>query len=117
MSSKFSILSKVTIPSDQRDAYLEKVKALVEQSEAEEPKTLGIEWYLNDENEIIVIDSYLDSEAFLEHVANVGELASAMTDIAPSTELLIFGSPSTAVSQMLSSMGARFYGSFAGFTR
>ena len=113
----FSIFVKVNVPPDQQSEYIEKIKELVKQSEAHEPRTLSLEFYKNDAGEFIVRDTYQDSEAFLAHLENVGEIVGAMSEIGSSTETLIFGSPNDLIRQRLSALGAQFFDSIAGFTR
>lgn len=117
MSDMIRIVARVRVSPDQRDLFIEKIEELVRQCEANEPETIGIEWFLNDANEAVVIDSYQNSDAFLAHIANVGEIAQEISQIAPSFETLIFGSPNDTVRTILSKMGAKFFQPAAGFNR
>ena len=117
LSDVIRIVVKVSVPPDQRSTFVEKIGELVNQCESNEPKTLGIEWFMNDANEAIVMDTYEDSDAFFAHVANVGEIAQAISRIAPTSETVVLGTPNDALRDVLSKMGADFFHPSAGFNR
>lgn len=77
---------------------LEEFKALATQCKRKvrekEPGTLQYEWFLNgDQTECVVLESYRDSAAVLEHNANLGPTLQAILSLGDWT-FEMFGTPS-----------------------
>lgn len=74
--------------------------------------TLQYDWFMNEaQTEFVVRETYRDSEAALEHVANLGDLLGellAVSDLA----VEVFGVPSDELGAALASMGAQIYAPF-----
>ena len=62
-----------------REEYLRLSDQATEIVRAKEPGTLGYDLYLNgDQSECMIIERYRDSEAAMEHAANLGQLFDAV---------------------------------------
>ena len=60
-----------------------------------EPGTLQHDWFLNsDETRCVVHEGYVDSEAVLAHLGNVGEFLGKLIELGGGVELEVFGDPS-----------------------
>ena len=57
-----------------------------------EPRVLQYQWFLNDAETLCVVrETYEDSAALLEHMANVSEVFARLIEVAGGCELEIFG--------------------------
>jgi quinol monooxygenase YgiN len=88
-----------------RDGKVEEFKRLsaqaMEIARAKDIGTLQYEVYFNDDqSEAIVLERYRDSEALLEHAANLGELGQAILATGSATSELL-GEPSAELKAML----------------
>ena len=79
---------------------------------AKDTGTLQYEMYFSDDqSECIVLERYRDSEALLEHAANLGELGAAILAAGlVSSELL--GEPSAELKALLADGPVRLFASF-----
>ena len=82
-----------------RDGDVEEFKRLSEQAmdivRAQDPGTLQYDIYLNDDqSEAVVIERYKDSEALMQHAANIGDLMEKIPATAGSVSGELLGEPS-----------------------
>ena len=104
------------------EGQLEKFKSMAQEIagsvEATEPNTTAYEWFINDTGDkCYVSESYPDSSALMSHLQNVGSALGPLLEIAPLTEMLVFGTPSIEATEVLSGFGAQIFPSIAGFSR
>lgn len=86
--------------------------------EATEPDTLSYEWFLtNDETKCYVVQLYKDSGAALFHLRNIRNLLSPFHEVAPLTDLMIFGSLSDELIETIEPIGAKIFEHWDGVTR
>jgi quinol monooxygenase YgiN len=79
---------------------------------AKDTGTLQYEIYLSDDqSECIVLERYRDSEALIEHAANLGELAEAILATGLGTGALL-GEPSAELKTMLAGGPVRLFTPF-----
>ena len=72
---------------------------------AEDPGTLQYDIYFNDdESECIVLERFKDSEALIEHAANLGELSEAILSIVSVVHGEILGEPNAEIRANLADM-------------
>jgi quinol monooxygenase YgiN len=98
------------------DGKLEEFKRLSVQAmeivRAKDTGTLQYEVYLNDDqSECVVLERYRDSEALIEHAANLGEIGEAI----PATGLgssVLLGEPSADLRAMLAGGPVRIFTPF-----
>ncbi len=98
------------------DGTIDKYKELAAQSmeivRNNDPGTLQYEIYLNDEEtEAIVIERYTDSQALVDHLANLGDLGEAMLATADVTGELL-GDVSEELRTSLANSPVRLYKPF-----
>lgn len=99
---------------------VEKAKALAAQAcraAADEPGTLAYDWhYAAELGNLVVLESYADSDAHLTHMGadGHGELMSALMALIDSLEYFVLGSPTPEHLTALSRVpGARFHAEVA----
>lgn len=78
-----------------REEYLRLSEQAAELVRAKEPGTLGYDLYLNgDQSECMIIERYRDSEAAMQHAANVGHLFPAVLATVELVHGELLGQPS-----------------------
>lgn len=71
--------------------------------------TLQYDWFFNsDQTECVVRETYRDSEAVLEHLANIGKTAESLLDVCDLT-IEVFGSPTPELAKALGDLNPRVY--------
>ncbi len=74
--------------------------------------TLQYDWFFNaDETECVVLETYRDSEAVLEHVANLGETFGELLSVCD-MDLEVFGSPSAELVAATVELAPKIYSPF-----
>ena len=72
------------------------------------------DWYLNeDAMECAVLEDYADSNAALEHVANVGDLLQKLMDLGEMS-IELYGSPNEELSKALEGLDAKVFPFYSG---
>jgi quinol monooxygenase YgiN len=78
-----------------REEYLRLSDQATEIVRAKEPGTLGYNLYLNaDQSECMIVERYRDSEAAMEHAANLGHLFDAVLATVTVVHGELLGEPS-----------------------
>jgi quinol monooxygenase YgiN len=78
-----------------REEYLRLSEQATELVRANEPGTLGYDLYLNaDQSECMIIERYRDSQAAMDHFANVGHLFDAILATVSIVHGELLGEPS-----------------------
>lgn len=100
------------------DGGLEEFKAAarrcVEIVRSRDPGTLQYEWFFNaDQTECVVRERYRDSEALLQHAANVAEPAAILMEVSD-FEVEFFGEPNEELIEALAAFQPRVYTKFLG---
>lgn len=73
------------------------------------PGTIQYDWYLNDsDNEIVVRERFIDSEAMLQHMLVLGETLMSSIALGELT-LEVYGSPSEALKEALSDYNVVYF--------
>ena len=95
------------------DGKLEEFKRLaakcMESVRARDSGTLQYDWFFNDDHsECVVYERYRDSDALIEHGANLGETMDALLRTC-SISGDIFGTPSAALMKTLEGVDVRIY--------
>jgi len=104
------------------EGQLEKFKNMAQEIagsvEATESNTSAYEWFINDAGDkCYVSELYPDSDALISHLKNVGAALGPLLEIAPLTEMLVFGMPSDEAAEILNGFGAQLFPFLAGFKR
>jgi len=85
-----------------REEYLRLADEAREIVRTTEPGTLGYDLYLNDDqSECVVIERYRDSEAAMEHAANLGHLFPAVLATVAIVHGELLGEPSAELREKL----------------
>ena len=102
----------------QQQAFKNKLDEAIALVEATEQGALNYQFYFDDaETKCYVMEQYIDSAAMMIHLANVSTILNDILQVSTVTRLEIFGPVSTEAHAFASSLGARFYSYYDGFTR
>jgi quinol monooxygenase YgiN len=84
----------------------------MESARTKDSGTLQYDWFLSsDQTECICLERFRDSDALLEHVANLGELMGAMQEVC-SVSGEILGTPSPKLREALEGYGLPMYAAY-----
>ena len=76
--------------------------------------TMQYDWFFNeDQTECVVRERYRDSEALMQHIANLGDTMGALLDVCD-LSVDVFGDPSAELLEATTSIPTRVYGYFQG---
>jgi quinol monooxygenase YgiN len=82
---------------------------------AEEPGTIGYDWYSNqDESTFYVRERYAGSDALLAHAQASAETVGRLAELAGGLKVEIFGNPSAEVLEAMSEVAPTVYPFVAG---
>ena len=80
-----------------------------------EAAVLQYDWFFSgDETKCVVRETYEDSDAFLAHIANMGELIGKAAELGGGLEIEIFGAPSPQLAEAAAAFQPTVYGFFRG---
>jgi quinol monooxygenase YgiN len=109
---KFRALFKIN--EGQLDAFKQITSQFIAAVKEKDQGTLMYDWYLNEETmECSVLEDYADSDAALEHVANLGDLLGKLMELGEMS-LELYGSPNEELSKALEGMDAKIFPFYAG---
>src|SRR5262249_6636819 len=112
--SELQVTARFTILPGKLDNFKTLAKACIDSVREKDSGTLQYDWFFNkDHTECVVRERYKDSEAVLEHIANLGEMMGALPGIAD-WSVEIYGSPSEALLKATEGMGITVYSYFQG---
>ena len=99
-----------------REGKLEEFKALAAECmrmvRETDSGTLQYDWFLNEAQvECVVLEAYRDSEAVLEHIANLGATMRAILTVCDWT-FEVFGSPSAELVEAAAGLNPKVYAPF-----
>lgn len=116
--SKISYIIELTIAAGKVDEFKAMAKGFIGGVQANEPNTLGYQWYLcEDGSRAILQETFSSSEALLTHLGNVGPSLPPLFAIAPITRFEVIGSASDDAREALAGLGAVHFPHMAGFDR
>ncbi len=116
--SKVSYLIQFTIADGKSEEFESKARAYTAATEANEPDTLGYQWYRAEEGSICLLqETFASSEALLHHLGNVGPSLPELLAIAPITRFEVLGSVSAEARGALDTLGVKYFPLMVGFER
>lgn len=91
------------------DQFKNLAYACVEMVKNNDKGTTQYDWFYNESNsECIVRERYVDSEAVLDHMTNVGQLLGGLVDLS-TISLELYGNPSDHLKQALEGFDVTYY--------
>ncbi len=111
--SELQVTVRLTIHDGKLSEFKEVAAHLMQSVREKDSGTLQYDWFFNaDQTECVVRETYRDSEAVFEHMANAGDdLVTALNAVCDG-DLEVFGSPSAALLEATAEAGGRVYSAF-----
>ncbi len=116
--SQVSYIVEFSIQDGQVESFKEKAQHYAHEVKADEPNTLGYQWYLSEDgSKCLVHETFTDSDALLAHLAHVGPTLPDLLEIAPITRLEVLGDASQEARAALQDFAPSHFEGLTGFTR
>lgn len=116
--SSFYLIVRQTITPGGREEFTRCARLGAGNAEANEPGTLGYQFFVNDEGtESYLVERYADSQSFLTHFANVQPVLEAAMKVSALSEAVVLGDPDPEARDMLANLGVTYYPECIGFCR
>ena len=116
--SAFKLIVRQTITPGGIDEFRRCSQLGAGNAEANEPGTLGYEFFVNEDGtESYLVEYYADSQSFLTHFANVQPILEAAMKVSGMVEAVVLGDPTPEARTMLAALGVKYYPERIGFCR
>ena len=106
------LTARFVIHDGKLEKFKELAKACMQSTKEKDTGTLQYDWYFNKEGtECVVRETYVDSDAILAHIGNLGPLLGdllAISDFYPE----LYGAPSEALTNATAALKPRIYAHF-----
>ena len=110
--NELQMTARLRIYDGKLEEFKKVARACMDSVRTNDSGTLQYDWFFNsDQTEAVVRETYRDSEAVLEHIANVGKNAQALLAVCDLT-IEVFGSPSEQLLEALGDFSPRVYSHF-----
>jgi quinol monooxygenase YgiN len=119
MAGSISYVFEVAIRKGQLENFKALMKEMVEATWANEPDTLGYEWFISADGTMChTCERYVDSAAVLIHMKHVGEAFSPRYFAAAEPRrLVVYGKADDEVKKIFAALNPIYLENAAGFTR
>ena len=108
------VSARLKIKPGKMEDFKKLANSCVEVVKQKDKGTLQYDWFYNDQkSECIVKERYVDSEAGLDHMANVGELLGGLVELS-TISLEIYGSPSDDIKNALDGWDVTYFDFWVG---
>ena len=108
------LVVRIRIHSGQLEAFKEVAKKCLLRVREKDKGTLQYDWYFNkDYTECVVLERYKDSDAVLQHTANLGEALEELLSVSDYS-IEVYGTPSAELLKAAESMDVSVYSYFLG---
>jgi quinol monooxygenase YgiN len=110
--SELYLIARFSIQPGKLDVFRDLASQCMDSTRKKDAGTLQYDWFFNDDRtECIVLERYLDSNAILEHAANLGDLLADISSIGdPVFE--IYGHPTDELIEATSALPFKFFRPF-----
>jgi quinol monooxygenase YgiN len=103
--------ARLSIHPGKIDEFRKRAADCMRATRAKDSGTLRYDWFLNDDQtECVVVEAYRDSEAVLDHLANLGPTFNALLEVSD-LDIEVYGSPSPELLEAGASLAPRIYSS------
>jgi quinol monooxygenase YgiN len=107
--SKLLISARFDVHAGKLDEFQSIMATAIRKVSDNEPRTLQYDWYHSDDHSrYVVLERYEDSDALLEHLANVSEELGAILEVAD-LKVDVFGTPSAELVEATAAIPIRVY--------
>lgn len=118
MKGNIGVKATHSVIAEKVDDFKQLASEMIDVVQTSEPGYLSYQWYLSeDERTCTIVGVLEDSEAVLNHLANIGEMIGPLSEVAPATGIELYGDLSDELRQAVAPFGATIAGHWNGFTR
>ena len=109
---------ELALKDGQLDTFRELMNEMVEGTSAE-PRTLAYEWYISEDGGTVhIFEKYADSDAMILHVNGfIANWSGRYMECVDITRFVVYGDPSPDARAILDGWGAKYLGTWGGFSR
>lgn len=101
--------ARLKIKPGKMEQFKKLANSCVDEVRQKDKGTIQYDWFYNDQkSECVVRERYVDSEAVLDHMTNVGELLGGLVELS-TISLDIYGSPSSELKNALDGWDVTYY--------
>ena len=112
--SELQITARLKIHDGQLDQFNMIAEACMKSVRENDSGTLQYDWFFNgDHTECVVRERYIDSDALLEHIGNLGETMGALLGVSDMS-VEVFGTPSEKLVNATEGMDIAVYSYYQG---
>jgi quinol monooxygenase YgiN len=112
--SELHVIARCKIHEGKLEAFRAAAAGCLRSVQEQDTGTNQYDWFLNeDQTEAVVLEKYRDSDAVLEHIANLGANFGALLETCD-LSLEIFGDPSPELREAASGLPSQVYAYFQG---
>ena len=112
--NELQVTSRLKIHDGELDRFKTHAQACMDVVRQRNKGTLQYDWFFNeDHTECVVRERFVDSDAVLEHIANLGELLGAILGVADQS-VEVYGTPSEELLKATEGMDMTVYRYFQG---
>lgn len=110
--SELQLTARFTIHDGKLDEFKELASQYMKVVREKDSGTLQYDWFLNDaRTECVVRERYRDSDAVLEHAADLGDLMGRFMGIS-TPEIEIYGAPTNGLLEAIAALQPRVYSAY-----
>ncbi|MDT8410444.1 MAG: antibiotic biosynthesis monooxygenase [Wenzhouxiangellaceae bacterium] len=110
--NELQVTARFRVRQGQLDAFKAAADRCMASVRERDTGTLRYDWFFNaEQTECVVREMYRDSDALLEHVANLGENMGALL-AAADLDIELFGEPSSQLLEATAGLAPRIYTPF-----
>ncbi|MCA6074895.1 putative quinol monooxygenase [Fulvivirga sedimenti] len=112
--TEIQVIAHLNIKPGKIDEFKTLAHSCIEMVKQKDKGTLQYDWYFNENNTVCIVhERYINAEAGLQHIANLGELVVALFELCDMS-FDIFGSPTQELKNALEGMNITYYEFAAG---
>ena len=112
--NEIQVTARFTIHEGKLDDFKAVAAACLQSVREKDTGTLQYDWFFNEDQTVCMVrERYKDSEAVLEHIANLGETFGALLGVS-NIFLEIYGTPSPALMKASEGLDSVVYSYFHG---
>jgi len=106
---QLQVTARLRIHDGKLDAFEELAARCMDSVRTKDSGTLQYDWFFNDDRtECVVRETYRDSDAVLEHVANLGDTLGELLAVCD-LDLEVFGTPTDELVEATKGLAPRVY--------
>lgn len=107
--NEIHVIARLRIHDDKLEEFKRLAARAMELTRAKDTGTMEYAWFFSsDATECVICEKYRDSQAFLEHLANLGETMAALGELCTASGEL-YGTPSPELRRALEGSPMRLF--------